>query len=171
LTRADILVAGLGNIFLGDDGFGVEVVRRFAARPIPAGVQARDFGIRGIDLAFALDSANTIILVDAVARGEAPGTLYLIEPDLEPLEDAAGGPDAHAMDPMQVLRLAKHMNVLAGRVLLVGCEPSTFGPENEGAMGLSPEVEQAVDRAVQLIESTITRLRVTERAPTADVRV
>ena len=158
MTRSEILVAGLGNIFLGDDAFGVEVARRLAARPLPAGVRVEDFGIRGIDLAFALESANTIILVDAVARGEAPGTLYMIEPDLQNLEDAAGnGPDAHAMDPMQVLRLAKQMNVLPGRILLVGCEPQTFGPENEGAMGLSPVVEDAVDRAVEWVESTITR--------------
>jgi hydrogenase maturation protease len=158
MTRSEILVAGLGNIFLGDDAFGVEVARWLAARPQPAGVRVEDFGIRGFDLAFALDSADTIILVDAINRGEAPGTLYMIEPDIEHLEEAGDGPDAHAMDPMQVLRLAKQLNVLHGRILLGGCQPQTFGPENEGAMGLSPVVEDAVGRAVEWIESTITEV-------------
>jgi hydrogenase maturation protease len=164
MTRADILVAGIGNIFLGDDAFGVQVVRRLAARPLPSGVQVRDFGIRGFDLAFALDSANTIILVDAVARGKAPGTLYTIEPDPDHLEDStevdsAPLPDGHAMDPAHVFRLAKRWNVVPGRILLVGCEPQTFGPENEGVMGLSSPVEAAVGRAVEWIESMIARLR------------
>jgi hydrogenase maturation protease len=172
MTRPDILVAGIGNIFLGDDAFGVEVVRRLVARPLPAGVLVKDFGIRGFDLAFALDTAETIILVDTISRGESAGTLYTIEPDLESSGDLVNGdgPDAHAMDPWQVLRLAKQMNVLPGRILLVGCEPATFGPENEGLMGLSPLVEEAVDRSVQLIESMIARLRLDQMAAAADVR-
>jgi hydrogenase maturation protease len=156
MTRSDILVAGIGNIFLGDDAFGVEVVRRLAQRPIAGEVRVEDFGIRGFDLAFALDTADTIILVDAVSRGHAPGTLYTIEPDLEHLDDAGNeGPDAHAMDPLQVLRLARQMDVLPGKIFLVGCEPESFGPENEGRMGLSPPVEDAVDRAVDLIEAML----------------
>ena len=124
----------------------------------------KDFGTRGYDLAFALDTAKIIILVDTVGRGEEPGTLYTIQPDLENREDEASGfgehaPDAHAMDPMQVLRLAKRLEVVPGQIFLIGCEPATFGPENEGLMGLSPPVEAAVDRAVELIESMITRLR------------
>ncbi len=168
MNRPDILVAAVGNIFLGDDAFGIEVVQRLAARPLPPEVQVHDFGIRGFDLAFALDSANTIILVDAVSRGQAPGTLYTIEPDIENLdEDNASDaqlPNGHAMDPVQVLRLAKQLEVLPGRILLVGCEPETFGPENEGVMGLSAPVEAAVDRAVELIESLIAKLRTEEPA-------
>lgn len=166
----DILVAGIGNIFLGDDGFGVEVVQELAARALPDGVVVKDFGIRGFDLAFALDTAKTIILVDAASRGDAPGTVYTIEPDLENLDDG-GAPDAHSMDPMQVLRLARQLNVLPGRILLVGCEPATFGPENEGHMGLSPLVEAAVDRAVDVIEKLIAGLCAAEPAPTTQVRV
>jgi hydrogenase maturation protease len=150
-----ILIAGIGNVFLGDDGFGVEVVRRLMSRPLPRGVLVKDFGIRGFDLAFALDSASIVILVDAVSRGQAPGTLYTIEPDLDHLEDSSEGPDGHNMDPAQVLRLAKQMNVSMGKIWLVGCEPETFGPENEGQMGLSSSVNAAVEGAVTLIESLI----------------
>jgi hydrogenase maturation protease len=172
MIRRKILVAGIGNIFLGDDAFGVEVVRRLALRPRTDGVHVEDFGIRGFDLAFALDTAETIVLVDTVARGEAPGTLYTIEPDLESpdlddFDDAA--PDAHSMGPVQVLRLARQMNVSPGRILLVGCEPATFGPENEGVMGLSPPVEAAVDRAVELIESMIARMRLRQMAQAAEM--
>ena len=149
-----ILVAGIGNVFLGDDGFGVEVARQLALRPMPAGVVVRDFGIRSFDLAFALDSAELIILVDAAPRGGEPGTLYAIEPDLENLGEA-GGPDPHAMDPVAVLRLAREMHVTPGRLLLVGCEPETFGPENEGAMELSPRVQAAVARAADWFESIV----------------
>jgi hydrogenase maturation protease len=171
MTRSGILVAGIGNIFLGDDGFGVEVVRRLAARPLPPDVRGdvnvdvriKDFGIRGFDLAFALDTAEIVILVDAVSRGEAPGTIYTIEPDVDNLQGSGASdartPDAHSMDPIEVLRLAKQMNIEPGRILLVGCEPATFGPEGEGQMGLSPPVEGAVDRAVELIESMIAAWR------------
>jgi hydrogenase maturation protease len=157
-----ILVAGIGNVFLGDDAFGVEVVRRLATRPIAEEVVVKDFGTRGFDLAFSLDSADVIIIVDAASRGEPPGTLYTIEPELEGLP-AFDGPDAHAMDPIQVFRLARHMNVVPGRILLVGCEPESFGPENIGRMGMSAVVEAAVDRAVDLIDQLIVQLRKVER--------
>jgi hydrogenase maturation protease len=172
MIHREILVAGIGNIFLGDDAFGVEVARKLALRPLPEGVRVEDFGIRGFDLAFALDTADTILLVDTVMRGEAPGTLYTIEPDLEDPDwesNAGATPDAHAMGPVQVLRLARQLNVTPGRILLVACEPATFGPENEGAMGLSPMVEAAVDRAVELIESMIARLRLPQMAQAADM--
>jgi hydrogenase maturation protease len=162
MTQASILVAGIGNIFLGDDAFGVEVVRRMAGLALPESVRVKDFGIRGFDLAFQLDSAETVILVDATSRGGAPGTLYTIEPDLDFVSEQTGCADAHSMDPVEVLRLAKQMDIRAGRVLLVGCEPETFGPENEGKMGLSAVVEAAVDRAVNLIESMIARLLAAE---------
>ena len=138
--KPSILVAGIGNIFLGDDAFGVEVVRRMAGLELPASVRVADFGIRGFDLAYALqDGYETTILVDACPHGEAPGTLYVIEPDLKALDGPDAAPatvEAHAMNPMNVLRMAKAMNIEVKNVLLVGCEPETLGGE-EGQMGLS----------------------------------
>jgi hydrogenase maturation protease len=159
--KATILVAGIGNIFLGDDAFGVEVVRRLADRKPPEGVRVADFGIRGFDLAYALqDGYETTILVDASPHGEAPGTLYVIEPDVKELDDPEAPQavvEAHAMNPMNVLRMARAMNIEVKNVLLVGCEPETLGGE-EGQMGLSAAVEAAVDRAVQLVESIVKKI-------------
>ncbi|MEA2324360.1 MAG: hydrogenase maturation protease, partial [Solirubrobacteraceae bacterium] len=102
---ARILVAGIGNVFLGDDGFGVALADRLARRALPAGVDVVDYGIRGMDLAYALhDGWDAVLLLDAVPRGQAPGTLYVIEP--EPPEEP-GVPDAHGMDPVSVLALAR----------------------------------------------------------------
>jgi hydrogenase maturation protease len=159
--KPSILVAGIGNIFLGDDAFGVEVARRMAGLDLPASVRVADFGIRGFDLAYALqDGYETTILVDACPHGEAPGTLYVIEPDLKALDGPDAAPatvDAHAMNPMNVLRMAKAMNIEIKNVLLVGCEPETLGGE-EGQMGLSAPVEAAVDEAVKLVESLVNRI-------------
>ncbi len=157
--RPKILVAGIGNIFLGDDAFGVEVTRRLSARPQPEAVRVADFGIRGYDLAYALlDGYDTTILIDACPRGDAPGTLYVIEPDLNDLGSPEGqqGPvEAHGMNPLNVLRLASSMGPLK-RVLLVGCEPQSFGPD-EGQMGLSEPIEAALDDAVKMVESLIEK--------------
>ena len=120
-----ILVAGIGNVFLGDDGFGVAVAGRLAAATLPPGVDVVDFGIRGMDLAYALRDYDVAILVDAVPRGGAPGTLYVIEPELDADE---AGPDAHGMDPVKVLALARGLGDPLPRVLVVGCEPA-HGPE------------------------------------------
>jgi hydrogenase maturation protease len=159
--KPTILVAGIGNIFLGDDGFGVEVIRRMAGLKLPESVRVSDFGIRGFDLAYALqDGYETTILVDACPRGQAPGTLYVIEPDLKVLDGAEGPPatvEAHAMNPQTVLRMAKAMNIEVKKILLVGCEPETLGGD-EGQMGLSAPVEAAVDEAVKLIESLVNRI-------------
>ena len=161
VQKPAILVAGIGNIFLGDDGFGVEVVRRMAGRNLPAGVRVSDFGIRGFDLAYALqDGYETTILVDACPHGQAPGTLYVIEPDLKALDDPDSPQamvEAHAMNPMSVLRMARAMNIELKNVLLVGCEPETLGGE-EGQMGLSAPVEAAVDDAVKLVDSLVNRI-------------
>ena len=154
-----ILVAGIGNIFLGDDGFGVEVATRLAEKQFPEGVRVIDFGIRGLDLAYALmDEPETTILIDACPRDAAPGTLYVMEPDLS-VFDASGNAavDAHAMNPLSVLRMAKSMGAPLKRILLLGCEPETLGPE-EGLMGLSEPVEQAVGEAVKLTESLVARI-------------
>jgi len=153
-----ILVAGIGNIFLGDDAFGVEVAQRLSARQWPTNVKVADFGIRGYDLAYALlDGYDATILIDACPRGEPAGTLYVIEPDLNDLgnaEEQHAAVEAHSMNPLNVLRLANSMGGPLKRVLLVGCEPETLGPE-EGQMGLSETVKAAIDDAVKLVESIV----------------
>ena len=159
--KPSILVAGIGNIFLGDDAFGVEVARRMAGLELPASVRVADFGIRGFDLAYALqDGYETTILVDACPHGQPPGTLYVIEPDLKALDGPDAAPamvEAHAMNPMNVLRMARAMNIDLKNILLVGCEPETLGGE-QGQMGLSQPVEAAVDEAVKLVESLVNRI-------------
>ncbi|HZR98253.1 MAG TPA: hydrogenase maturation protease [Chloroflexota bacterium] len=159
MTEQRVLVAGIGNIFLGDDAFGVEVVRRLVARPLPDGVRVADFGIRGFDLAYALlDAYDLAILVDALPRGGAPGTLYVLEPDVAALDAASAvAVDAHTIDPVQVLCLVKAMDGQPRRILVVGCEPATLDADEEGAMGLSAPVQAAVDEAVGLVEAWIAR--------------
>jgi hydrogenase maturation protease len=156
-----MLIAGIGNIFLGDDAFGVEVVRRLSSRKLPDSVRVMDFGIRGFDLAYALlDSYDVTILVDATPRGGVPGTLYTIEPDLSALHNLEVQEpmiETHGMNPMRVLSLVKAMGGQLQRILVVGCEPATLGPE-EGLMGLSEPVQAAVAEAVGLIESLIMDL-------------
>ena len=157
-----ILIAGIGNIFLGDDAFGVEVVQRFAGRKLPERVKVIDFGIRGYDLAYALlDGSDVTILVDACPRGGSPGSLYVIEPDLKALDEtapASASVDAHSMNPMNVIRMAQSMGGELKRILLVGCEPATFGPE-EGQMGLSEPVAAAVEESITIIESLVEKIR------------
>jgi hydrogenase maturation protease len=156
-----ILVAGIGNIFLGDDGFGVEVANRLASRFFPTGVRVADFGIRGFDLAYALmEGYETTILVDAYPGTYAPGTLTVLEPDLDNLGSPGPGDsilEPHAMNPVSVLRLAAGMGAQLKRVLVVGCVPATLGPE-EGQMGLSEPISAAVEEAVTLVESLVTRI-------------
>lgn len=157
-----MLIAGIGNVFLGDDGFGVEVVRRLSGIKFPSGVRVADFGIRGFDLSYALqDGYETTILIDAYPRGGAPGTVYVVEPDLKDLASAesqgAAAIETHGMDPIKVLRLAASMGGPLKRVLLVGCEPATLGGE-DGHMGLSEPVEKAVDEAVRRIEALVTKI-------------
>jgi hydrogenase maturation protease len=156
-----ILVAGIGNIFLADDGFGVEVAARLANRSFPSGVRVTDFGIRGFDLAYALmEGYETTILVDAYPGEGRPGALFVVEPDSIDLDSAGnrqGFIEPHAMNPINVLRMATSMGGHLNRVLLVGCVPATFGPD-EGQMGLSGPVAAAVDEAVMLIDSLVTRI-------------
>ena len=161
MTPPRILIACIGNIFLGDDAFGVEVGRRLAGRPLPDGVRVEDYGIRSLDLAFALlDGPETTIFVDATTRGGAPGSLYVIEPDLDAFDGVDPGPavvEAHTMNPISVLSLVRTMGGTCGRILLVGCEPETLGGA-DGAMGLSEPVQRAVDEAVAMIDSLVVRI-------------
>ncbi|MGA7525491.1 MAG: hydrogenase maturation protease [Acidobacteriaceae bacterium] len=154
-----ILVAGIGNIFLGDDGFGVEVVRRLASLPLPAEVRVVDFGIRGLDLVYALeDEYETTILVDAFPHGKTPGTVSVVEPDKDAIQPSGENfVEPHSMHPMNVLRMAKSLHGSLVRVLLVGCEPASLGGD-EGHMGLSEPVEAAVDEAVRAIEVLVRKL-------------
>jgi hydrogenase maturation protease len=156
-----VLVACIGNIFLGDDAFGVEVARRLALRPWPDEVRVTDFGIRGFDLALALlDDFEAVILVDATRRGGRPGTLYLLEHETG--EAAAADPlravDPHGMDPLKVLRLVESFGGRVRRLLVVGCEPAEVDTEQDMEMGLSDPVRAALDEAVSLIESVVERI-------------
>lgn len=148
------LVAGIGNVFLGDDGFGVETVRALSAHPLPDGVEVVDFGVRGVHLAYQLlDGYDTLVLVDAAARGGAPGTLYLIEPDgAGPVEPGGAVLDGHHMSPDAVLALLGTLCAGTGstpprRTLVVGCEPAS----TEEGMGLSGPVADAVPQAVRML--------------------
>jgi hydrogenase maturation protease len=152
-----VLVAGVGNIFLGDDGFGVEVARRLSTETWPEGVQVIDFGIRGVHLAYQLlEGYDTLILVDAASRGEPPGTVFLLEPDFaraENLERMENGflLDAHGMDPELVLGMLKDLGGKVGRVVIVGCEPA----EVVERLGLSETVTRSVDEAIRLVREVI----------------
>jgi len=150
-----ILVAGIGNIFFGDDAFGSEVARRLAHRPLPENVQVTDFGIRGLDLVYALlNGYDGVILVDATPRGGKPGTLYVIEPDISELGKTNAEMETHGMDPMRVLAIAHNMGADVKNVRIVGCEPATLEPE-DGYIGLSPQVAFAVETAIGIVESLI----------------
>lgn len=159
MSAPRILVAGIGNIFFGDDAFGVEVAARLVRRLTHEAVRVVDFGIRGLDLAYTLlDPYELVILVDAVPRGGKPGTLYLIEPTADELRDVGEqGPqvEAHGMEPLKVLRMANSLGATIQRLVVVGCEPSPFDPEHDMAMGLSPPVEAAIDGAVRMVESLV----------------
>jgi hydrogenase maturation protease len=158
-TGPKTLVAGIGNIFLGDDGFGVETARRLTERQLPAHVEVVDIGVRGVHLAYQLlDGYDTLVLVDATARGEPPGTLYVIEYDGPGAGEPQGAPaiDGHRMTPDTVLALLGTLCAGTGgepprRTLIVGCEPTTV----EEGIGLSPPVSEAVPEAVRLIEEML----------------
>jgi hydrogenase maturation protease len=157
-----ILVAAVGNLWLGDDGFAGEVVKRLRARELPDDVAVADFGTGGLDLAYeVMRGYEALVLVDVRRQGEAPGTLYLMEVD----PDAVGGAiedgetiDPHGMDPRTVLRFVKAVNGWPGRVAVVACEPESI--EDVG-IGLSPPVAAAVDAAVDLVLETAEELRCT----------
>jgi hydrogenase maturation protease len=146
-----VLVAGIGNIFLGDDGFGSALARRVRYD----GVDVADFGIRGMDLAYALADYDVAVFLDATPRGGAPGTLYLIEPDLAELPPDV---DAHAMDPVKVLALAKTLGGELPRTLVLGCEPAAA----EEFTDLSAPVRAALDEAERMLVSLLDELTTRE---------
>lgn len=167
MSSQRILIACIGNIFLGDDGFGVEVAHRLLHREhklYPPSVVVVDFGIRGIDLAYSLlDGYDTLVLVDAIPRGRPPGTLYLIEPDLaseKNMQASRTTVDAHGMDLVKVLAFARTLGTIPPRILLVGCEPihHLSGEVTEMQMGLSEPVQAAVDKAISFIDQLIEDL-------------
>ena len=149
MRRGTTLVAGVGHVLLGDDGFGVEVARVLAGSRLPEGVRVADFGVRGLHLAYEmLDGGyETTILVDATARGERPGTVTLLE--IGPA--AAATADAHGMTPDQVLGWVRAMGGDPGRVLLVGCEPQ----DTAEGLGLSAPVARAIPEAVALVRDLV----------------
>ncbi|MGW1680256.1 hydrogenase maturation protease [Saccharopolyspora sp. NPDC002376] len=153
MTRPRILVAGVGNVFLGDDGFGVAVADRLAEDP-PAGVQVEDFGIRGVHLAYELmNGYDVLILVDAMARGAAPGTVSVVEPDLDAIEPASGV-EAHAMNPDRVLACCKGLGARLDRVLVVGCEPADCSYR----WGLTDRITESVDAGASTVRDLVASL-------------
>lgn len=157
----NILIAGIGNIFLGDDAFGVEVAQHLMRRQWPSNVRVRDFGIRGLDLAYAMaEGVDVAIFVDAAPRGQTPGTLQVIEVEM-PDATAQADPltlDTHSIDPVRVLRLTASMDAKVQRVLVVGCEPENPSGDDDMQAGLSEAVERAIPEAVLLVTSLVERL-------------
>jgi hydrogenase maturation protease len=154
-TTRRVLVAGIGNVFLGDDGFGVAVAQALLARPQPACVDVVEYGIRGMDLAYALAKYDAAILVDAAARGVAPGTLAVLDPggiDFPPTVDT------HGMDPVKVLGLARRLGPMPPTLRVVVCEPAVVGDPDDVSVELSPVVAVAVQAAVEVVESLVAEL-------------
>jgi hydrogenase maturation protease len=159
-SAPDILIAGIGNIFFGDDAFGCKVAERLCECQWPAGVRVADFGIRGIDLAYALtDGCEFAILIDAMPRGGSPGDLYVIEPTLDESDAPAnaGGSlwDAHTMNPEKVLRLAESLGGEMARVVVVGCEPAIADEDADVHAGLTPAVDSVIGTAAELVQSIL----------------
>ena len=163
-----VLIAGIGNIFQGDDAFGVTVVQKLGEIELGGDVRVMDIGIRTIDLAFALtDDYDLVILVDATARSGEPGTLYTIGIEPDDIPDAADEPsmvNSHGLNPVRVLALAKSMGAKLKRVLLVGCEPLVLDRDESGYIGLSEAVEAAVGPAVETIRMLVEEFTENQRS-------
>ena len=146
-----VLVAGIGNVFCGDDGFGVEVARRLAGESLGDDVCVRDFGVAGVHLAYEMTNGqyDEVILVDVVSRGGAPGTLYAIEPDVGDLPAEAA--DAHGLTPAAVLAWVGRVGGPSPRVTLIGCEPACL----DDSMELSAPVAGAVDAAIHMVRDRL----------------
>jgi len=155
-----ILVAGVGNAWLRDDGFGGEVARRLSERELPAGVEVMDAGTGGLDLAYeVMRGFDGLVIIDVSQQGGTPGTLYVMEADEESVPGAIEDGDVinpHAMDPQTVLRFVKSVGAWPGRVVVIACEPADV---EEMGWGLSDQVRDAIERAVDLVVETITELQ------------
>jgi hydrogenase maturation protease len=155
-----ILVAGIGNAWLRDDGFGGEVARRLAALELPSGVAVMDAGTGGLDLAYeVMRGYDALVMVDVSRQGGTPGTLYVMEPDEGSIDGAIDDGaviNPHAMDPQTVLRFVKSIGAWPGRVIVIACEP---GEVEELGFGLTVPVQDAVARAMTLVAETVDELR------------
>jgi hydrogenase maturation protease len=155
-----ILVAGVGNAWLRDDGFGGEVARRLDGMELPAGVAVMDAGTGGLDLAYeVMRGYDGLVLVDVSRQGGEPGTLYVMEPDEASIEVGIEDGDTinpHAMDPQTMLRFVRSVGAWPGRVVVIACEPAEVG---ELGFGLSEQVQAAVDRALDLVAETVSELQ------------
>jgi len=155
-----ILVAGVGNSWLRDDGFGGEVARRLSAREMPSGVAVMDAGTGGLDLAYeVMRGYDALVIVDVSQQGGEPGTLYVMEPDEASVDGNIADGEAinpHGMDPKTVLRFVKSIGAWPGRVVVVACEPADV---SDLGFGLSDQVQAVLDRAVELVVETVDELR------------
>lgn len=155
-----ILVAGVGNVWLRDDGFGGEVARRLEQLELPAGVTVMDAGTGGLDLAYeVMRGYDGLVILDVSKQGGEPGTLYVMEPDEESVQGGIEDGEVinpHGMDPQTVLRFVKSIGAWPGRVVMIACEPADV---EEMGWGMSSDVEEAVDRAVGLVLDTVQELR------------
>ena len=152
-----ILIAGIGNVFRGDDAFGVEVVRELSRHRLPEEVCVKDFGIRSEDLACALNEGyDLVVFVDAAPHGVAAGTVFLIEPDLDQIASLpAETMNPHDLDPVRVLQMAKTFGGKMGRLYLVGCEPAELATHEDGRLGLTAPVQAAIPDAVEMLRSLV----------------
>ncbi len=166
-----ILVAGIGNIFLGDDGFGSELARHLLSLDWTDEVRVVDYGIRGIDLAYALlDGYAAVILVDAIAGDQPPGTLRVIEPEIEGSNPASTDTtllDAHSLHPLKVLQMVRAMGGELQRIRIVGCQPGDLGGE-QGRIGLTPPVQAAMADAEKLVLKLVNAILAERRKPSGD---
>jgi hydrogenase maturation protease len=155
-----ILVAGIGNAWLRDDGFGGECARRLSERELPSGVSVMDAGTGGLDLAYeVMRGYDALVILDVSRQGGEPGTLYVMEPDEESVQGGIEDGEVinpHGMDPQTVLRFVKSVGAWPGRVVVIACEPAEV---EEMGWGLSDSVSDAVDRAVGLVLETVDELR------------
>jgi hydrogenase maturation protease len=151
--QARVLIGGLGNIFLGDDAFGVEVVRRLSEMPLPDDVRLMDVGVRTLHLAYELreHAYDTLIIIDIVSKGADPGTLYLLEPDSDEAFDDVRVQNGHGVHPHEILAVVRQLGGEVPRMVIVACEPSPIGAD----AGLSAAVSAAVDKAAQLVMRVI----------------
>lgn len=165
------LVAGIGNIFLGDDGFGCEVVRELGKMNIPDRVKVVDYGIRGLDLAYALlEPYRAVIFVDAVPRNGQPGTIYVLQWENSPADTRKPKTiDPHSMEPVKLLAMAQSLGEVTSEIYIVGCEPADYGDELLGRMGLSDAVATAVPEGARAVLDLIARIDSPERQGTTPI--